>query len=69
MELQGIVIKRGNDFFIQTKDERVKQKVYPLSYGCKATEGDTVNFELIPNNSELDEQVEYTARINLKIVK
>ena len=70
MNFQGVVIKRQNDFFVQTNDERVKQKVYPISNNSTTTEGETIDFELIPNNSESDEQVEYIARrINLKIVK
>jgi len=70
MNFQGVVIKRQNDFFVQTNDERVKQKVYPLSSYSTAIEGETIDFKLIPNNSESDEQIEYIARrINLKTVK
>lgn len=69
MKFTGTVVKRAdNDFIVITEDERVKQKIYPLSYYSTATDGDIIDFELIPNNSESDEQIEYIARKLFKIV-
>jgi hypothetical protein len=64
MNFTGTVMKLDDDFFVVTKDERVKQKVYPLYKGMYF-DNQELEFELIPNNLESDEQVEYTARPTL----
>ena len=61
MKFTGTVIKRGNDYFVITKDQRISQKVYPLRKGIYS-ENQEIDFELIPINSESDEQIEYIAR-------
>jgi hypothetical protein len=62
----GEIIAIGNSYFVYLPSTPLKQKLYPLSTSDaeKAlVNGKIVECELIPNNSELDEQVEYTARI------
>lgn len=61
MEFTGTIIKRGNDYFVITEDRRVSQKVYPL-YKGSYSENKEIDFEIIPINSESDEQTEYIAR-------
>jgi hypothetical protein len=62
----GEIVAIGNSYFVYLPSTPLKQKVYPLSSSDAEKAlvlGKTVECELIPNNSELDEQVEYTARI------
>ena len=62
----GEIVSIGNSYFVYLPSTPLKQKVYPLSSvdAEKAlVNGKVVECELIPNNAELDEQVEYTARI------
>jgi hypothetical protein len=64
---KGTVIIRGKDSFVITNDRSVQQKVYPLGKG-DYKENEEIEFELIPHNSESDEQVEYIARKTLKTI-
>lgn len=64
---KGIVIVRGKDSFVQTNDPSVQQKIYPLGKG-KYKNNEEIEFQLIPHNSESDEQVEYIARKMLKTI-
>jgi hypothetical protein len=64
----GEIVNIGNSYFVYVPSVPLKQKVYPVSSSQAIDILDTqdnkvVEVELIPNNSELDEQVEYTARI------
>jgi hypothetical protein len=62
----GEIIAIGNSYFVYLPSLPLKQKVYPISSSDaeKALgNGKIVECELIPNNEELDEQVEYTALI------
>lgn len=61
MKYTGNVIKRGNYFFVIGKDIKLSENVYPLSKGIYS-ENQEIEFELIPHNSESDEQIEYIAR-------
>ena len=64
----GTIVSIGNSHFVHLPSVPFKQKVYPIS-GVAATnvinnqESRVVECILIPNNTESDEQVEYTARI------
>lgn len=65
---RGEIVNIGNSYFVHVIDAPIKQKVYPLSSlsAMKILDSQDSKFvevELIPNNSESDEQVEYTARI------
>ena len=64
---KGIIIMRGNHPFVVTDDSFIQQKVYPLGKG-DYKENEEIEFELIPHNSESDEQVEYIARKILKTI-
>lgn len=69
MIFEGTILKRGDNLFVQTSAKEVIQKVFPVYPSNDIlNEGDLVEFELIPNTTELDEQVEYTARLTFKIV-
>ena len=64
----GEIVNIGNSYFVYVPSVPLKQKVYPVSSVSAMNILDTqdskiVEVELIPNNSELDEQVEYSARI------
>jgi hypothetical protein len=64
----GEIVAIGNSYFVHIPSAPTKQKVYPLSSISALNildnqESKIVECELIPNNQELDEQVEYTARI------
>jgi hypothetical protein len=64
----GEIVNIGNSYFVYVPSVPLKQKVYPVSSSQAIDILDTqdnkvVEVELIPNNAELDEQVEYTARI------
>jgi hypothetical protein len=64
MIFKGVIFKKDQDYFVHTQNKSLRQKVYPLA---KNTLYDLlleteVYFELIPNNIEDDEQVEFTAR-------
>jgi hypothetical protein len=64
----GEIVNIGNSYFVYVPSVPLKQKVYPVSSSQAIDILDTqdnkvVEVELIPNNTELDEQVEYTARI------
>jgi hypothetical protein len=64
----GEIVAIGNSYFVHLPSVPFKQKVYPVS-GLAAMhildkqDSRIVECELIPNNVESDEQVEYTARI------
>jgi hypothetical protein len=64
----GEIVNIGNSYFVHVPSAPLKQKVYPLSSISAMNildnqDSKIVEVELIPNNSESDEQVEYTARI------
>jgi hypothetical protein len=64
----GEIVNIGNSYFVYVPSTPLKQKVYPLSSVQAMNildnqDSKIVEVELIPNNAELDEQVEYTARI------
>jgi len=64
----GTIVSIGNSHFVHLPSAPTKQKVYPLSSISALNvldkqDSKIVECELIPNNGELDEQVEYTARI------
>jgi hypothetical protein len=64
----GEIIAIGNSYFVHLPSVPFRQKVYPIS-GLAAMhvidkhDSKIVECELIPNNCESDEQVEYVARI------
>jgi hypothetical protein len=64
----GEIVNIGNSYFVYLPSVPYKQKVYPVSSVSAMNILDTqdskiVECELIPNQGELDEQPEYTARI------
>jgi hypothetical protein len=64
----GEIVNIDNSYFVYVPSAPLKQKVYPLSSVqamniLNNQDSKIVEVELIPNNTELDEQVEYTARI------
>lgn len=64
----GEIVNIGNSYFVYVPSVPLKQKVYPVSSNqaidiLNTQDNKVVEVELIPNNAELDEQVEYTARI------
>jgi hypothetical protein len=67
MTYQGQIFKRGDDYFVHVNNDTLKQKVYPLSHVqinfIDRFNSEIVEVQLIPNQGELDEQLEYTARI------
>ena len=65
---RGKIVNIGNSYFVHVINASIKQKIYPLSNLSAINILDSqdskfVKVELIPNNSESDEQVEYIARI------
>ena len=64
----GEIVNIDNSYFVYVPSVPLKQKVYPVSSSqaiaiLNTQDNKTVEVELIPNNAESDEQVEYTARI------
>lgn len=65
---QGEIFKKGDQYFVNLLNSKLAQKTYPLSkiQSLKiidSQESKIVEVELVPNQEELDEQVEYTARL------
>lgn len=64
--MKGFITFKGGEFWITTNNESVRQKTYLVSVNTQPKVVDRkkeYDFEIIPNNSESDEQVEYIARI------
>ena len=68
MTYQVQIFKREDNYFVYVNNDTLKQKVYPLSdiqslNFIDRFNSEIVEVQLIPNQGELDEQPEYTARI------